>query len=124
MVPQQTLLPDYVLSEAHSSICLCACVYAHARMCVCGGWVCLCGFLQEKRGSCSVQVLVSFIEIYKDEVFDLLEPSTLSSEIRIREDEQGNTSKSYGRGKLSLIQAAPSGLGALYWGISLFWVTF
>ena len=47
--------------------------------------------LKQKRKECTVQVLVSFIEIYKDEVFDLLEPSSLSSEIRIREDEQGNT---------------------------------
>ena len=37
---------------------------------------------------------VSYIEIYKEELRDLLDSETSSKDIHIREDEKGNTGKS------------------------------
>ncbi|XP_046859359.1 kinesin-like protein KIF27 isoform X2 [Xenia sp. Carnegie-2017] len=47
--------------------------------------------IQEKKGSVDLVVSASYIEIYMEEVRDLLDLETAAKDIHIREDENGNT---------------------------------
>ena len=50
--------------------------------------------LGEKRSSSDVAeatVRVSYMELYREELRDLLEPHTIHKELHIREDDRGNT---------------------------------
>lgn len=51
-------------------------------------------FLEEKRkkgGVVEATVQVSYMELYREELRDLLELHTIHKELHIREDERGNT---------------------------------
>lgn len=47
--------------------------------------------LGEKTKNNEARVRVSYMELYKEELRDLLELQTVHKELRIREDERGNT---------------------------------
>lgn len=51
-------------------------------------------FLEEKRNSSNIveaTVRVSYMELYREELRDLLEPHAIHKELHIREDDRGNT---------------------------------
>lgn len=50
-------------------------------------------FIQENKQKTEYAVTVSYIEIYLEELRDLLDMETSSKDIHVREDEKGNTGK-------------------------------
>jgi kinesin family protein 4/21/27 len=51
-------------------------------------------FIVQSRTAVSYNVRVSYIEIYKEELRDLLDSETSSKDLHVREDDKGNTRKS------------------------------
>ena len=47
-------------------------------------------YLQEMKGK-TLSTKVSYIEVYKEELRDLLDLETSSKDLHVREDEEGNT---------------------------------
>ena len=51
-------------------------------------------YLQEMKGK-TLSTKVSYIEVYKEELRDLLDLETSSKDLHVREDEEGNTGKTF-----------------------------
>ena len=71
-----------------------------------------CGF--QSKTNVTYEVRVSYVEIYKEELRDLLDLETSSRDMHVREDDKGNT------GQLVLESNMADSFGTFFWFRDLF----